>query len=125
MAGYTLALDQGTTTSRAIVFDPEGAPLAQSSQELQQIYPQSGWVEHDPLEIWLSQRNVAERVLQEAGIAPRDLRAIGITNQRETTLLWERASGRPVYNAIVWQCRRSVPWCAKLQQQGLAAEIRA
>jgi glycerol kinase len=125
MAGYTLALDQGTTTSRAVVFDPEGAPLAQSSQELHQIYPQSGWVEHDPLEIWLSQRNVAERVLQQAGIAPRDLRAIGITNQRETTLLWERSSGRPIYNAIVWQCRRSTPQCERLMALGLAPEVRA
>src|SRR5919109_2755827 len=124
MASYTLALDQGTTSSRAMVFDPEGIPIAQARQELRQIYPQSGWVEHDPMEIWLSQRNVAERALHQAGISARDLRAIGITNQRETTLLWERASGRPVYNAIVWQCRRSAPQCEGLVEQGLAEEVR-
>jgi glycerol kinase len=107
-----------------MVFDPEGIPIAQARQELRQIYPQSGWVEHDPMEIWLSQRNVAERALHQAGISARDLRAIGITNQRETTLLWERASGRPVYNAIVWQCRRSAPQCEGLVEQGLAEEVR-
>jgi glycerol kinase len=125
MAGYTLALDQGTTSSRAIVFDPEGNPVAQSSQALHQIYPASGWVEHDPTEIWHSQRLTAEQALQQAGIAAHDIRAIGIANQRETTLLWERASGRPVYNAIVWQCRRSMPQCERLIAQGLSPEVRA
>jgi len=125
MAGYTLALDQGTTSSRAIVFDLEGAVRAQASQQLGQIYPQSGWVEHDPMEIWLSQRNVAELALSQAGISAHDLSAIGITNQRETTLLWERASGRPVSNAIVWQCRRSTPQCERLIERGLAPEVRA
>src|SRR5687767_10392879 len=125
MTTYLLALDQGTTSSRAVLFDWQGQACAHASQEIRQIYPQPGWVEHDPLELWDSQRAVAARVLHESGVAARDISAIGITNQRETTLLWERASGQPVYNAIVWQCRRSVPWCAKLQQQGLAAEIRA
>jgi glycerol kinase len=125
MTTYILALDQGTTSSRAMLFDWQGHACAYSSQEIRQIYPQPGWVEHDPLEIWGSQRAVAERVLRESEIVARDISAIGITNQRETTLLWERASGQPVYNAIGWQCRRSVPWCAKLQQQGLASEIRA
>jgi glycerol kinase len=125
MTTYTLALDQGTTSSRAMLFDLQGHPCAHASQEIQQIYPQTGWVEHDPIEIWRSQRAVAERVLRKSGVVARDISAIGITNQRETTLLWERTSGQPVYNAIVWQCRRSVPWCEKLQQLGLAAEIRA
>jgi glycerol kinase len=125
MADYALALDQGTTSSRAIVFDPQGNPIAQANQELQPIYPQSGWVEHDPAEIWRSQRLVAERALHQAGIDVRDIRAIGIANQRETTLLWDRASGRPVYNAIVWQCRRSAPQCERLVAQGLTADIRA
>jgi glycerol kinase len=124
MAGYLLALDQGTTSSRTLVFDPEGAALAHASQGLRQIYPQSGWVEHDPMEIWFSQRNVAERALSHAGISARDITAIGITNQRETTLLWERASGQPVYNAIGWQCRRSTPQCERLVEQGLASEVR-
>jgi glycerol kinase len=125
MAGYTLALDQGTTSSRALVFDPEGALLSQASQELRQIYPQSGWVEHDPMEIWISQRNVAERALRQASVSACDISGIGIANQRETTLLWERTSGQPVYNAIVWQCRRSTPQCERLVEQGLASEIRA
>jgi glycerol kinase len=124
MTTYILALDQGTTSSRAILFDLQGHPCAHASQEIRQIYPQPGWVEHDPMEIWHSQRAVVERVLGQSGVAARDLSAIGITNQRETTLLWERTSGLPVANAIVWQCRRSVPWCEKLQQQGLATEIR-
>jgi glycerol kinase len=124
MTSYLLALDQGTTSSRALVFDPKGAVLAQASQELRQIYPQSGWVEHDPMEIWSSQRHVAERAVHQAGVSVHDIRAIGITNQRETTLLWERASGRPVYNAIVWQCRRSTPQCERLVLQGLASEVR-
>ena len=125
MAGYVLALDQGTTSSRALVFAPEGALLAQATQELRQIYPQPGWVEHDPMEIWSSQRKVAERAIRQSGVSARDIRAIGITNQRETTLLWERASGRPVSNAIVWQCRRSTPQCERLVERGLASEVRA
>jgi glycerol kinase len=125
MAGYTLALDQGTTSSRAIVFDPEGNAIAQASQALRQTYPAPGWVEHDPREIWLSQRLTAEQAVHQAGIAAQDIRAIGIANQRETTLLWERASGRPVYNAIVWQCRRSTPQCERLLARGLSPEVRA
>jgi glycerol kinase len=125
MAGYILALDQGTTSSRALIFDAEGAAISHASQELHQIYPESGWVEHDPMEIWFSQRNVAERALHQSGVSARDIGAIGITNQRETTLLWERASGQPVHNAIVWQCRRSTPQCLRLVEQGLASEVRA
>src|SRR5262245_3626789 len=125
MTDYLLALDQGTTTSRALIFDPEGIVVAQASQQLDQIYPQSGWVAHEPMDIWCSQRNVAERAQHQAGIFARDIRAIGIANQRETTLLWERVSGQPVYNAIGWQCRRSTPQCKRLVDQGLASEIRA
>jgi glycerol kinase len=125
MAGYTLALDQGTTSSRAIVFDPEGNAVAQSSQALRQIYPAPGWVEHDAKEIWHSQRLTAEQAVRQAGIAAQDIRAIGIANQRETTLLWDRTSGEPVYNAIVWQCRRSTLQCERLLAQGLNPEVRA
>ena len=125
MTGYVLALDQGTTNSRALVFDSAGAILAQASQQLRQIYPQSGWVEHNPMEIWSSQRHVAEQAIQQAGISTHDIRGIGITNQRETVLLWERSSGLPVYNAIVWQCRRSTPQCERLMVQGLASEVRS
>ena len=125
MADYTLALDQGTTGSRAIVFDPEGNAVAQSSQTLRQIYPAPGWVEHDPAEIWHSQRLTAEQAVHQAGITAQDIHAIGIANQRETTLLWERDSARPVYNAIVWQCRRSTPQCERLMAQGLGPEVRA
>jgi glycerol kinase len=125
MTTHILALDQGTTSSRAILFDLHGYPCAHASQEIRQIYPQPGWVEHDPMEIWHSQCAVAERVLRDSGVGLHDLSAIALTNQRETTMLWDRASGQPVYNAIVWQCRRSVPWCERLQEQGLSAEIRA
>jgi glycerol kinase len=125
MDAYILALDQGTTSSRAMLFDAEGHPRGRASRELRQIYPQAGWVEHDPMEIWQSQRAVAEQVLHQHGVHPRQIRAIGVTNQRETTLLWERASGRPVYNAIVWQCRRSAALCEALRRRGLAADIRA
>jgi glycerol kinase len=125
MPTYVLALDQGTTSSRAILFDAEGNACAQASQEITQIYPQPGWVEHDPVELWDSLRTVAARVLHERRIPPGEIRAIGITNQRETTVLWERSTGRPVSPAIVWQCRRSVPLCERLRQQGLEAEVRA
>src|SRR5436190_18521219 len=98
-----LAFDQGTTSSRAIAFGRDGRILATSQQEFRQIYPQPGWVEHDPAEIWRTQRDVAARALAAVGLAGADVAALGITNQRETTLLWERSAGRPVANAIVWQ----------------------
>jgi glycerol kinase len=113
-----LAFDQGTTSSRAIAFGRDGRILATSQQEFRQIYPQPGWVEHDPLEIWATQRDVAARALASAGLAPGDVGAIGITNQRETTLLWERSTGRPVANAIVWQDRRTASRCDALRQAG-------
>src|SRR5688572_1997619 len=104
---YVLALDQGTTSSRAIIFDHDGRIVGQKSQEFEQIYPQPGWVEHDPEEIWSSQAEVARTVLRDAGMTAKDIVAIGITNQRETTVVWDKRTGEPVYNAIVWQDRRT------------------
>nr|HQH70946.1 FGGY family carbohydrate kinase [bacterium] len=102
-----LALDQGTTSSRAIVFDHTGTILQAAQREFTQIYPQAGWVEHDPREIWSSQIAVAREAMARAGLNARDIAAIGITNQRETTLIWDRRTGEPVHNAIVWQDRRT------------------
>ena len=115
---HVLALDQGTTSSRAIVFDRSGAIVAQASREFRQLFPHEGWVEHDPEEIWSSQLAVAREAVRAAGLTAADIAAIGITNQRETALLWERASGRPVYNAIVWQDRRTAPMCERLRAAG-------
>lgn len=114
---YVLALDQGTTSSRAIVFDSDARIRAVAQQEYRQIYPQPGWVEHDPRDIWLSQLAVARQALVQAGIDARDIAAIGITNQRETTLLWDRKTGEPVGNAIVWQDRRTADHCDRLKPQ--------
>jgi glycerol kinase len=115
---FVLALDQGTTSSRAIIFDHDGAIRAIAQREFTQIYPQPGWVEHDPAEIWATQAGVLDEVLAKAAIAPTALAAIGITNQRETTLLWDRSNGRPVANAIVWQDRRTAPLCDALREAG-------
>jgi glycerol kinase len=120
---FVLALDQGTTSSRAIVFDHAGAVVAVSQAEFRQIFPQPGWVEHDPVEIWASQSGVMHAVLAKSGIAARDIVAIGITNQRETTLLWDRATGAPVANAIVWQDRRTAGICDQLRSEGHAPLI--
>ncbi|MCW5592163.1 MAG: glycerol kinase GlpK [Burkholderiales bacterium] len=119
-----LALDQGTTSSRAIVFDRAGLPISVAQQEFRQIFPQPGWVEHDPEEIFASQRDVAARALAQAGLAARDVAAIGITNQRETTVLWDRATGRALANAIVWQDRRTASRCDALRQAGHDAGFR-
>jgi glycerol kinase len=113
-----LALDQGTTSSRAIAFGRDGRVLGTAQQEFRQIFPQPGWVEHDPLEIWRTQRDVAAQVLANGGLSASDVGAIGIANQRETTLLWERATGRPLANAIVWQDRRTASRCDALRQAG-------
>ncbi len=113
-----LALDQGTTSSRALVFAASGTPLAMAQRELAQIFPQPGWVEHDPLEIWRSQRDVAAEALAAAGLGAGDVAAIGITNQRETVVVWERRSGRPIANAIVWQDRRTAGRCDQLRRAG-------
>jgi glycerol kinase len=117
---YVLALDQGTTSSRAILFDREGRPAAIAQQEFEQLYPQPGWVEHRPNDIWHSQLNAAERVLLESKVKADQIAAIGITNQRETTIIWNRETGEPIYNAIVWQCRRTADACDRLRADGLA-----
>ncbi|PZA07248.1 MULTISPECIES: glycerol kinase GlpK [unclassified Meiothermus] len=121
---YLLALDQGTTSSRAIVFDLEGRPLAQAQQEFTQHFPQPGLVEHDPLEIWQSQIQTAREAIRRSGVAPAEIAAIGITNQRETVVLWERATGKPVHRAIVWQDRRTAGICEELKQRGYEEVFR-
>jgi len=120
-----LALDQGTTSSRAIVFDAKGAILAVAQKEFTQVFPRPGWVEHDPEEIWVTQVTVAHEALARAGVQARNVAAIGITNQRETTVVWERRTGRPLYNAIVWQDRRTAAVCDALKARGLEARISA
>jgi glycerol kinase len=125
MPKYVLALDQGTTSSRAILFDRDGQTRASANQEFKQYYPQPGWVEHDAEEIWQSQRSVAEKVLAEAKAGPEDVAAIGITNQRETVVLWDRTTGKPVHPAIVWQCRRTASMCDRLRAEGYDKVLRA
>src|SRR3990170_4791448 len=120
---HVLALDQGTTSSRAIVFDHSGSVVASAQKEFRQIFPRPGWVEHDPEEIWATQIAVAAEALARAGIQARDVAGIGITNQRETTVVWDRATGRPVANAVVWQDRRTAAACDALKAQGLEARI--
>lgn len=121
---YLLALDQGTSSSRSIVFDSLGEIVAISQRELPQIFPQPGWVEHDALEIWRGQLATAREALTKAEITAQDIAAIGITNQRETTLVWNRKTGRPIHHAIVWQDRRAEPTCVQLREQGLASTIQ-
>ncbi len=118
MDKYILALDQGTTSSRAIVFNHSGRPVASAQKEFTQIYPKPGWVEHDPEEIWSTQAGVATEVLALAGLKSSDVAGIGITNQRETTVVWNRLTGKPVYNAIVWQDRRTAEFCDRLKAEG-------
>ena len=122
---YLLALDQGTSSSRSIVFDASGQALSMAQQELPQIYPQPGWVEHDPMVIWQTQLATAREALAKAGLTARQVRAIGITNQRETTVVWNRRTGVPIHLAIVWQDRRAEPTCADLRGRGLAAMVQA
>ena len=119
MAGYVLALDQGTTSSRAILFDATGKPLHTAQREFPQIFPAAGLVEHDPEAIWSSQIEVAREVIQQAQVDPAEIAALGITNQRETTIVWERDTGRPIHNAIVWQSRLTAPICEELIARGL------
>ena len=121
---FILALDQGTTSSRAIVFDQDGSVRAVAQKEFTQIFPQAGWVEHDPNEIWASQIGVAVEALGRAGIRPKDVAAIGITNQRETTVVWDRETGAPIANAIVWQDRRTADYCERLKADGAGAAIQ-
>ena len=120
---YILSLDQGTTSSRAILFDNEQNIVCVQQREFEQIYPHQGWVEHNPMEIWSSQYGVMNEVIAQSGVDPRDIAGIGITNQRETTILWDKNTGRPVYNAIVWQCRRTAELCEELKRQGLEERI--
>ncbi len=121
---YLLALDQGTSSSRSIVFGADGSMVASEQREFRQIFPSPGWVEHDPLEIWSSQLATAQGAISRAGLKAEQIAAVGITNQRETTILWERNSGRPIANAIVWQDRRTEPLCAQLRAAGLESEFR-
>ncbi len=121
---YILALDQGTTSSRAIIFNHKGEIVKIAQKEFTQYYPKPGWVEHDPMEIWGSQSGVAREVIETAGIRPEEIAAIGITNQRETTVIWDKNTGRPIYNAIVWQCRRTAAICEELKRRGLEDYIR-
>lgn len=119
-----MALDQGTTSSRAVIFDHNGSIISMASKEFKQIYPKPGWVEHNPIEIWSSQIEVAIGALNKAGLEAGDITAIGVTNQRETTIIWDKNNGKPVYNAIVWQCRRTAPICDQLKEKGFAESIR-
>jgi glycerol kinase len=125
MPEYILALDQGTSSSRAILFDRAAYAAAQAAIEFPQIYPQPGWVSHDPETIWSSQLQAAQRAIASAGARADDIAAIGITNQRETTIVWDRATGRPIDNAVVWQCRRTAGICEDLRRRGLEPEVRA
>src|SRR4051812_1466036 len=121
---YVLALDQGTTSSRAILFNEEGAIVSVSQREFPQIFPQPGWVEHDPKEIFRTQRETAREAVDRAGVGSKDIMGIGITNQRETTILWDRQTGEPIHNAIVWQDRRTAPLCAELKEVGAESLVR-
>ena len=124
MPQYILAFDQGTTSSRAIIFDHKGSIISVAQKEFKQIFPQPGWVEHDPNEIWSTQLGVAAEAITKAGLSVSDIAAIGITNQRETTVVWERATGKPIYNAIVWQDRRTAQFCDELKSKGVEPHIK-
>ena len=121
---YILSLDQGTTSSRAILFDNEQNIVCVQQREFEQIYPHQGWVEHNPMEIWSSQYGVMNEVIAQSGVDPRDIAGIGITNQRETTIVWDAETGKPVYNAIVWQDRRTSEYCDSLKAAGMTGMIR-
>ena len=118
-----MALDQGTTSSRAVIFDHNGSIISMASKEFKQIYPKPGWVEHNPTEIYSSQIEVARNALSKVNLTAVDIASIGITNQRETTILWDKDTGQPLYNAIVWQCRRTAPICDQLKERGFAETI--
>ena len=124
MEKYVMALDQGTTSSRCILFDEKGEIKSVAQREFTQIYPEPGWVEHDPMEIWSSQFSVMMAAMANIGAHGEDIAAIGITNQRETAIVWDKATGVPVYNAIVWQCRRTAPMIDKLKEDGLGDVVR-
>ena len=121
---YVLALDQGTTSSRAIVFDKRGRIVSKAQNEFEQIYPKSGWVEHDPMDILYSQMHSISTVINSGDFDVKEIAGIGITNQRETTIIWDKETGKPIYNAIVWQCRRTAELCEQLKEEGLGDYIR-
>ena len=125
MKQYLLAMDQGTTSCRTIIFSSDGEMVGTAQKEFTQIFPQDGWVEHDPTEIWATQIGVAHEALAKTGLDGVDIAAIGITNQRETTIVWDKNTGKPIYNAIVWQCRRTADYCDALKEQGLGDMVRA
>src|SRR5690606_17486905 len=124
MEKYILALDQGTTSSRAILFDREGKIVSTAQREFTQYFPKPGWVEHDPLEIWSTQAGIAAEATTKKGLTSDNIAAIGITNQRETAVVWDRKTGKPVYNAIVWQDKRTAGYCDSLRKQGKSELIR-
>lgn len=124
MNGYVIALDQGTTSSRAIIFDSKGTPVAVGQYPFPQIFPKPGWVEHDPMVILDTQLRAMAEAFEKSGLSPTDIAGIGITNQRETTIVWEKATGKPVYNAIVWQCRRTAPLCEELEKAGIGDYVQ-
>ena len=124
MNKFIMALDAGTTSTRAILFDKDSNIVSESQQEFTQYYPKSGWVEHDPMEILAATIEVSRDVIQRAGISEEQVSAIGITNQRETTVVWDKHTGKPIYNAIVWQCRRTAEICEELKEKGLAGIFR-
>ena len=121
---YVMALDQGTTSSRCIIFNKQGEICSLAQREFTQIYPKAGWVEHDPLEIWSSQLSVAIEAMGKVGVRVEEIATIGITNQRETTICWDKKTGKPIYNAIVWQCRRTASMIEDLKKQGYEKMIR-
>ena len=124
MNDYVIALDQGTTSSRAIIFDKLGQINTVAQYPFPQIYPKPGWVEHDPEVIWSSQLHALSAAFEKSGLSATDIAGIGVTNQRETTIIWDKQTGKPVYNAIVWQCRRTASICDKLTSDGLASYVR-
>ncbi len=121
---FILSLDQGTTSSRAVLFNRKGEIVGMAQQEFTQIYPQAGWVEHDPMEIWSTQRGVMTQVLAKTDVKPEQIAAISITNQRETAIVWDKTTGKPIYNAIVWQCRRTANTCEQMKRDGLESYVR-
>lgn len=124
MAKYVLAMDQGTTSSRTIIFDKNGTPVEALNKEFEQIYPKPGWVEHRPLDIWNTQIETTRAVLKASGVSPSDIAAVGITNQRETTVIWDKVTGEPIMNAIVWQCRRTANICDDMKARGWGPKVR-
>ena len=125
MKPYLLALDEGTTSARAILFDKAGNTVAMAQHEIPQIYPQPGWVEQDPMEIYANQYAALTECIAKSGISPEEIAAVGITNQRETVILWEKSTGKPIHNAVVWQCRRTAEICKSLEEAGHGEKVRS